>query len=156
MSREVAEQVALKLNQRLTAWYQCMKQPDFAYECSRNRRNNYQRLRDLMDALFARHSRLTVLRVDLSYSEHDGPHIDYDTARHHREQLCGLFHTNKLFDHLLGFAWKLEWQSKKGFHYHFVFFLDGHQVQEDIIQARLIGELNYPRTRALLQLQSQC
>ncbi|MBZ0330663.1 inovirus Gp2 family protein [Halomonas sp. ANAO-440] len=144
MSRQVAEQTIVELNQRLTAWYQCLKQPDFAYECSRNRRNsrnNYQRLRDLMDALFARHSRLTVLRVDLSYSEHDGPYVDYETARYHRKQLCQVFHTNPLFKHLLGYAWKLEWKPKKGFHYHFVFFFDGHQVQEDITQARRIGEL---------------
>lgn len=144
MSRQVAEQTVVDLNQRLTAWYQCMKQPDFAYECSRNRRNstnNYQRLRNLMDALFSRYSRLTVLRVDLSYSERDGPYIDYETARYHRKKLCETFHRHELFHHLLGYAWKLEWQPKKGFHYHFLFFFDGHQVQEDITQARRIGEL---------------
>ena len=144
MNRQVAEQTVMELNQRLTAWYQCLKQPDFAYECSRNRRNsrnNYQRLRQLMDALFARYGRLTVLRVDLNYTAMDGPYIDYETARYHREQLCGMFHTHELFNHLLGFAWKLEWKPKKSFHYHFLFFFHGHQVQEDVTQARRIGEL---------------
>lgn len=144
MSRQVAEQTVVDLNQRLTAWYQCMKEPNFAYECNRTRRNsrnNYKSLRNLVDTLFTCHSRLTVLRVDLSYSEHDGPHIDYETARYHREQLCQMFHDLTLFDHLLGYAWKLEWRPQKGFHYHFVFFFDGHQVQEDVTKARLIGEL---------------
>lgn len=144
MSRQVAEQTVVDLNQRLTAWYQCMKQPDFAYECNRTRRNsrnNYKSLRNLVDTLFACHSRLTVLRVDLSYTAMDGPYISYETARYHREQLCQQFQNHALFDHLLGYAWKLEWKPRKGFHYHFVFFFDGHQVQEDVIKARLIGEL---------------
>lgn len=144
MSREVADEVVVDINQRLTAWYESLKQPDFTYECSRNRRNsrnNYQRLRQLMDALFVRYSRLMVLRVDLSYAELDGPYIDYETARYHREQLCRMFHTHALFDHLLGYAWKLEWRPKKGFHYHVLFFFDGHQVREDITRARKIGEL---------------
>lgn len=125
MNRQVAEQTVMELNQRLTVWYQCLKQQDFTYECSRNRRNsrnNYQRLRQLMDALFARYGRLTVLRVDLSYSKMDGSYIDYETARYHREQMCEAFHRHELFAHLLGYAWKLEWKPKKGFHYHFLFF----------------------------------
>jgi len=144
MNRQVAEQTVMELNQRLTAWYQCLKQPDFTYECSRNRRNsrnNYQRLRQLMDALFARYSRLTVLRVDLSYSKMDGSYIDYETARYHREQMCEAFHRHELFAHLLGYAWKLEWKPKKGFHYHFLFFFHGHHVQEDVPHAQRIGEL---------------
>ncbi|WP_404343054.1 inovirus-type Gp2 protein [Vreelandella venusta] len=144
MSREDAEHVVMDLNHRLLAWHQRLKQPDFTYECNlnqRNRRKNYQRLTTLIQALFARYSRLTVLRVDLSYSKADGPYIDYETARHHREQLCKMFHTSPLFHHLVGYAWKLEWRPKKGFHTHFLFFFDGHHVQEDVTLAQRIGEL---------------
>jgi hypothetical protein len=144
LGREAAEQVVTDLNHRLDAWYQSQQQPDFTYECNRNRRNsvnNYKRLCELMETLFECHSRLMVVRVDLGYSEFDSPYIDYGTARYHREQLCLAFNTHSLFNHLLGYAWKLEWQPKKGFHYHFIFFFDGHQCQEDITQARLIGEM---------------
>jgi hypothetical protein len=144
LSREAAEQVVTDLNQRLEAWYQSMIQPNFAYECSRNRRNsrdNYKRLCELTEALFQCHSRLMVVRVDLGYSEFDSPHIDHETAHYHRKQFCLDFHTHDLFKYLVGHAWKLEWQPKKGFHYHFVFFFDGHQCREDVTQARLIGEL---------------
>ncbi|MFE8072009.1 inovirus-type Gp2 protein [Marinobacteraceae bacterium S3BR75-40.1] len=144
LSREIAEQVVLDLNFRLDAWYQSQQQPEFTSECYRNRRNsrnNYKRLCEVMEALFDCNSRLMVVRVDLGYSESDSPYIDYETARYHREQLCQVFNTDPLFTHLLGYAWKLEWQPKKGFHYHFMFFFDGHQCQEDITQARLIGEL---------------
>jgi hypothetical protein len=143
MSREEAEQVVIEINHRLVAWHQRLTQADFTYECSRLRRNsrkNYQRLCTLIKTLFALYSRLTVIRIDLSYSEVDGPYIDYETARYHREQLCTLFHTSPMFDHLVGYAWKLEWQPKKGFHTHFLFFFDGHHVQEDVILAQRIGE----------------
>lgn len=144
LSRQAAEQVVADLNQRLESWYQCMMQPDFTRECNRNRRNsrnNHQSLCDLMEALFDCHSRLMAVRVDLGYGELDSPYIDYETARHHREQFCRTFYTHDLFRYLLGHAWKLEWQPKKGFHYHFIFFFDGHQCRKDITQARLIGEL---------------
>jgi hypothetical protein len=144
MSRQIAEQTVVDLNQRLTAWHQCMKQPDFAYECNKNRRNsrnNYQSLWELIDALFKRYGRLKVLRVDLSYTKIDGPYIDYETARYHREQLCKTFHKHEIFHHLLGFSWKLEWKPKKGFHYHFLFFFDGHKTQQDVPHAQRIGEL---------------
>lgn len=144
MSREIAEQTVMELNQRLSAWHQSTQQADFAYECSRNRRNsrnNYQSLCQLIGALFERYSRLEVIRVDLSYTEFDSPQIDYETARNHREKLCHAFTTHPLFTHLVGYAWKLEWQPKKGFHYHLLCFFDGHQSQDDINQARRIGEL---------------
>ena len=144
MSRDMAEQTVMELNQRLGAWYQSLKQPDFTYECNRNRRNshnNYHSLCKLIAALFDRYSRLQVVRVDLSYTAIDSPYIDYETARYHREQLCETFHKHELFHQLVGFAWKLEWQPQKGFHYHFLFFFDGHQTQQDVIQAQRIGEL---------------
>jgi hypothetical protein len=144
LSREIAEQMVLDLNLRLDAWYQSQQQPDFTSECYRNRRNsrkNHTSLCELMEALFGCYSRLMVVRVDLGYSAFDSPYIDYETARYHREQLCLAFNTHPLFNHLLGYAWKLEWQPKKGFHYHFMFFFDGHQCREDITQARLINEM---------------
>lgn len=144
MTRQKAGQVIVDINSRLTYWHQCLRQPDFTYECNKNRRNsrnNHQRLSELVNRLFDCHSRLTVLRVDLSYSEEDSPYIDYETSCYHRDQLCRRFHKNDLFHHLLGYAWKLEWKPKKGFHYHFIFFFNGHQVQEDITLAKRIGEL---------------
>jgi len=41
----------------------------------------------------------------------------------------------------LGYAWKLEWQPKKCFHYHMLFFFDGHQCRDDTTLAQQIGEL---------------
>lgn len=145
MCRDDAEQVVVEINQRLGAWYLALSQPDFTYECRRNQRNsqhNYKRLWHVINTLFSRYSCLQVVRLDLAYSKMDGPGIDYDTARHHRENLCQRFHgRDDLFKHLVGYSWKLEWRPKKGFHYHWLFFFDGHQIREDIRLAKLIGEL---------------
>lgn len=144
LSPERAEQVVQELNERLQAWYQSTNQPDFAYECRRNGRNsrhNYEQISRLIGGLFERHSRLLVIRVDLAYQQNETGNINYETARHHREQLCRAFHTDPLFRHMVGYAWKLEWQPTKEFHYHMLFFFDGHQCREDITRAQRIGEL---------------
>lgn len=144
MTRENAEQAVMDLNNRLGAWYEYMTQPSFINQRGRNKRNgrdNCKRVHHLIDSLFACYSRLQVVRVDLSYSKDEGPWIDYETASYHREQLCGLFNTHGLFAHLLGFAWKLEWRPQKGFHYHFLFFFNGHQVRNDVMRASQIGQL---------------
>lgn len=143
MSLGMAEQTVMALNQRLGAWQQCLKQPTFTDECYRHRRNslkNYRRLTDLIKALFDCYSRLMVLRVDLSYTQQDGPYIDYATACFHREQLSHAFTTHPLFTEMVGYAWKLEWRPDKGFHYHVLFFFDGHRCQQDILHAKQIGE----------------
>ncbi|MBZ9539641.1 inovirus-type Gp2 protein [Modicisalibacter tunisiensis] len=132
------------LNERLRAWYHQLSLPDFTYECQRvhrNSRDNLKRLRNLIQALFERHGCLLVLRVDLGYSQEYGAWIDYETARHHRERLCQQFHTNDLFAHQLGYAWKLEWGMEKGFHYHFVFFFDANRRKEPVTLNERIGEL---------------
>lgn len=145
LRRDDAEQVVTELNQRLGFWYEALGQRDFTNECRRNQRNsqnNYKRLWHVINSLFSRYSCLQVIRLDLAYSEMDGPGINYDTARHHRKNLCQRFHTNDdLFKHFVGYSWKLEWRPKKGFHYHWLFFFDGHQVREDIKLAQRIGEL---------------
>ena len=143
LERDQAEQIVEDLNQRLASWYHALKQPDFSYECSRQRRksrDNAKRLNELIDALFECHSRLLVLRVDLSYTQVDTPYIDYETARYHREQLCRAFANHSLFTHLVGYVWKLEWQPEKGFHYHMLFFFNAQYVQEDVTLAQRIGE----------------
>ncbi|MDR5900324.1 inovirus-type Gp2 protein [Halomonas vilamensis] len=143
MNLKMAEQTVMALNQRLSAWQQSLKQPTFTDECYRHRRNslkNYRRFTDLIQALFACYSRLMVLRVDLSYTQQDTPYIDYATARFHREQLSHAFTTHPLFTDMVGYAWKLEWRPEKGFHYHMLFFFDGHRCQRDILHAQQIGE----------------
>lgn len=141
---EASPETLCELNNRLDYWYQLLRQPAFigdVQRLARKSRDNAKRLQTLIDSLLQQYSRLCVVRVDLSYTQEDGPHITYEDTRAHREHLCKRFHTLPLFEHLKGYAWKLEWGFEKGFHYHFLFFFDGQRVQQDISIANAIGAL---------------
>ena len=135
--------VAADLSDRLTAFYQeahseaCRSRRE---RLTRNRRHNAGSFHQLIEGLFARHARLLAVRVDLGYTADASIFVDYETALVHRQRLCKAFHQHPLFTHLLGYAWKLEWGQRKGFHYHFLFFFDGARVAQDIVYGRRIGE----------------
>ncbi|WP_049102376.1 YagK/YfjJ domain-containing protein [Klebsiella oxytoca] len=95
-----------------------------------------------VDHLFERHSRLLVVRVDLSYQKAmiENKTISTDLTRRHRKRLFKQVHAHPLFKHCLGYIWKLEYGRYKGFHYHTCFFFDGSKVRGDIRLARRIGE----------------
>lgn len=93
-----------------------------SYQRSSNK--NYKELTEYVDALFERYSRLLVLRVDLSYSKENAK-TTQAVAKQDRERLFGNARSNKLFDDMVGYIWKLEHGPNKGFHYHMMFFYDG-------------------------------
>lgn len=108
-----------------------------SYQRSSNK--NRQELTDYVNALFERHSRLLVLRVDLSYSK-EGSKLTQAEAKRDRERLFENARSNKLFADMVGYIWKLEHGPEKGFHYHMMFFFDGSKVREDGSLARRIGQ----------------
>ena len=95
-----------------------------------------------IDHLFEHHSRLLVVRVDLSYQKESirDKTISTHIARAHRKSLFKRIHVHSLFKHCLGYIWKLEYGQYKGLHYHTCFFFDGSKVRGDIMLARRIGE----------------
>lgn len=130
---------------------------EIIYEHQRKTKKNHDSLMKYIDRLFGRHSRLLVLRIDLGYGKKDERHdysyylkpqedddIDIEKkcqqAQQHRENLFNNMRSNKLFEHLCGFAWRLEYGVMKGFHFHTLFFFDGAKVQNDVLIARKIGE----------------
>lgn len=108
-----------------------------SYQRSSNK--NYKELTEYVDALFERHARLLVLRVDLSYSKENSK-TTQDQAKQDRQRLFENARSNKLFGDMVGYIWKLEHGPEKGFHYHMMFFFDGSKVREDITLAKRIGE----------------
>lgn len=98
---------------------------------------------DYVDHLFEQHSRLLVVRVDLSWRKDfvKNQTISTAMARQHRQRLFKRVKSHPLFQHYLGYIWKLEYGQYKGYHYHTCFFFDGSKVRGDIALARRIGEL---------------
>lgn len=111
-------------------------------------KKNYRSLMKYIDNLFMRHGRLLVLRVDLHYLYDDAiPFMATDKiyqkywqVKKDREHFFNNMRSNKFFDNLLGYAWKLEYGTQKGFHYHMMFFFQGAKVQEDSNLAMKIGK----------------
>jgi hypothetical protein len=109
---------------------------------------NYQSMINYIDNLFTRHGRLLVIRIDLSYRKDiDTPFLNeeeiyqkYCQAKVDREHLFQNMRSNALFNHMVGYIWRLEYGEDKGFHNHMIFFYDGSQVQQDVTIGRMIGE----------------
>lgn len=95
-----------------------------------------------VDHLFEHHSRLLVVRVDLSYQKTfiKNQTISTEMTRVHRKRLFKRIRAHPLFENCLGYIWKLEYGKRKGFHYHTCFFFDGSKVRGDVMLARRIGE----------------
>lgn len=111
---------------------------------------NYLSLLSYIDAMFTKHSKLVVIRLDLGYAKQlsgfnrNGPVLNYDQVKNHRSKFfrsLGRFLKEKISkDCLVGFAWKLEFGERKSWHYHTLIILNGQEVREDVTIARLIGE----------------
>ncbi|MBS0352708.1 MAG: inovirus-type Gp2 protein [Proteobacteria bacterium] len=107
---------------------------------------NYLGLCRYIDRLFEKHSRLIVIRLDLGFGkEHRWPNglrspVTFEEAIGCRERLFNNRRCNRIFKHMVGYAWKLEYGLDKGFHYHLLLLFDGSKRQQDVTIAMEIGE----------------
>lgn len=98
----------------------------------------------LVNAVFRRHAKVLVVRLDLSYLKSslrplDTQNLSCEDVVRHREKL--LADVRKMFKgKLITYVWKLEYGPMRGYHYHTFFFLDGSQCMQDIVIAKMIGE----------------
>ncbi|EGH27726.1 hypothetical protein PSYJA_01294, partial [Pseudomonas syringae pv. japonica str. M301072] len=70
-----------------------------------------------------------------------GKEASLDQVWRHREFLLKkLSKTNSPYA-MVGYAWKLEYGKRKGFHYHLMLFLDGSKVMRHVAIGKSIGEI---------------
>lgn len=116
------------------------------YNANRASKKNHDSLMRYIDSLFEHYYQLLVVRVDLGYRQgnsitcHDDILRKYGEAKHDFQHLQNNAKMNRLFQHMVGYVWKLEYGPEKGFHYHWILFFDGSQVRQDITLGNLIGE----------------
>ncbi len=117
---------------------------NFQHSLRRNRKS----LMDFIELLSARHSKLMVLRINFHYSkefnnsfERENEFKDkYFQAAKDLKKFLNSVRKRKLSKHMVGYAWKLEYASLAGFHYHLLFFFDGSEVWDGGNRAKMIGE----------------
>lgn len=84
------------------------------------------------ELLLEHYSKMTVVRIDLSYKKEWRYLIDISDFRNDiRCFLDRLQDKDRHFKNLQGYIYALEQGSEKGYHAHFLLFFDGHKVQFD-------------------------
>lgn len=101
--------------------------------------NNYHSLMQYIDDLVNTYSRLLVIRIDLSFKEGSRGQYDVVYASECLRDLLNKSRRNSIFGNRVGYAWGLEFGTQRGFHYHFIFFYNGHKSQQDITIGHAIG-----------------
>lgn len=131
------------LNKLVQDYRFAASQAGFKQTCRKYQRASVKNLKGVMNYirhLQEGHSRLLVLRVDLSWANEHKADITADEARKHRQQLFRNMKKNPLFRHVLGTVWKLEYAPQRKFHYHMLFILNGNKAQQDGVIAHAFGE----------------
>ena len=111
-------------------------------------RRNLDDLILMINRQFDHHSRLLVIRLDLSYKPEVTDSVPLEYVQRHRNLLLNNRRNYPdVYGGLLSFAWNLEKSEKSGgYHYHMLFLFDGSIRRDDISVARGIGNLWYSIT----------
>ena len=100
--------------------------------------NNYQSAQIYINKLSEKYSKLMVVRVDPGYKAELAYTITLEQAQTDMKRFLSNWRTNKLFEHCVGYIWKLEMGDMKGFHYHLVLFFNGNKINRDAYYAEEI------------------
>lgn len=138
-----ATNTAIMLNRLVSEYRDEVNKPAFRQELRKYQRNSVKNLKGITNYirhLFNQHARLLVIRLDLSWAKAHSGSITPEIAKQQRQQLMRNMKRNRLFKHVMGTVWKLEYGSERGFHYHTLFFLDGNKARSDINICAQFGE----------------
>ena len=90
--------------------------------------------------LYAKKSRLLVLRIDLGYQAKLAKGMTAEQARGDLTRFLNNRRHNSLFETHEGYIWKLEDGQDRGLHFHLILFFDGQFVKKHACLAELIGK----------------
>lgn len=93
-----------------------------------------------INALQANHSKLCLVRVDLSYKKPYSGEITLEEANKDLNRLLNNRRSKPvIFEHNIGYTIKKEYTEDKGIHLHAFFMFDGQKVLKDAFKADEIG-----------------
>ena len=120
------------------------RSPDFRriqYDLKYNASRIYRDAERYVRCLFRKHAKLLVIRIDLSYQKEYSHLITAEKCRQDFARFLNNFRHNKeLSKDKAGYIWSLEYAPAKGFHYHCLFFYNGHEAQSDFYWGKRLGE----------------
>lgn len=94
-----------------------------------------------INTLSDKHSKLTMVRVDLGYKK---PHSENTTLEEANKDFDHMLNNMRskpsIFKHKVGYVCKREHTEDKGMHLHTMFIFDGQKVQKDAFKADQIGQ----------------
>lgn len=93
---------------------------------------------EYLDALQEKHSKLLIVRVDLSYGENENVSLEQANKDFNR-LLNNRRGKPKIFKHNIGYTEMVEHTEKKGIHFHTAFIFDGQKVSKDQIKGEQLG-----------------
>ena len=95
--------------------------------------HNHQSVLKLIDELFTSYSKVMVVRVDLSYLKIAMEGVSPQLIK---QQISAMLTNNSrhnaLFEHLITYAWCLEYGTERQWHAHLFLFFNGQKVCHDI------------------------
>ena len=102
--------------------------------------NQNKKAKRLIRKLIYKFSKLLVIRIDFAiYREFK---ITLVLLKTYLKIFIKKLHApNDKVPPIVGFIWKLEYGIQKGYHYHFIFFMDGNLYKQDTYFAKQLGEL---------------
>ena len=101
---------------------------------------NFQQLVSYVNGLFAIHSRLVIIRLDLKYNADFSSQTDLQQAQTDFSRFYGNMRNNSLFNDMVGYIWKLEEGEQGGYHYHCVFFFTNAHMLNHSYYGEVIGQ----------------
>jgi hypothetical protein len=91
-------------------------------------------------SLFARHSRLLILRVDLYYTGAGREEAQTEEARASFERFVRMLRTGRIVPEVLGYLFSREVGAERGVHFHLMVVMDGHKYLDADGYTRRTGE----------------
>lgn len=145
-----AQAMAVQLNRGVACLRARVASPEFVRTLSSLKRSvskNKQRMRSFIDGLFAKHSKLLVVRIDLTYrnagqiSTENGAIREVEQAQKDRDEFFRAAKRLAIWDNVVGHVWKLEYGLHRGPHLHVLVVFDGQKARQDGSLARTLGNL---------------
>lgn len=101
---------------------------------------NYKGAVKYLFRVLNKYKRLRIVRLDLSYQLNSIERFDEVLCRKHFKRfIANQRHKRRLFKHVVGYIWRLEYGKEMGYHFHWILMFDGNHILKEEWYADQIG-----------------